>query len=287
MNYLYYPGCSLEGTAKEYDISTKVFMTALGVNLKEIPQWTCCGASAAWSSSFLLSMALPARVLALAEKTDSGLDVTTPCSACYLNLKKVTEKLQHDSVLSAQITEILQEENLVFSNTIKVKHLLQVMVQDIGIEHFQSRIKQSFAGKIIAPYYGCQVLRPYIIFDDPESPNSLEPFIKSTGAAVHQWDMGGKCCGANHINTKPEVGIKLVTAILEQARGADAIITVCPMCQMNLEAYQDKISQETGTKLLIPVLYVPQFFGLAMGLTPEELGLGLNLSYVDSFCKHQ
>jgi len=138
---------------------------------------------------------------------------------------------------------------------------------------------------VIAPYYGCQALRPYVVFDDPECPQSMEPLIEAIGAKVHHWDMGGKCCGASHTTTKPEVGIELVSAILKKAKGADAIVSVCPMCQMNLEAFQDKISEYRHEDLHIPVLYLPQLLGLAIGLTDKELCLDSNLSDLNGFLR--
>ena len=137
----------------------------------------------------------------------------------------------------------------------------------------------------IAPYYGCQCLRPYPVFDDPEVPQSMEPILHAVGASVHSWDMGGKCCGASHMTTKPDVGLELVVAILKEAKGADAIVTVCPMCQMNLEAYQKKISRKYKEDLEISILYLPQLLGMALGLSEKDVRLDLNLAVTDSFRK--
>ncbi|MBF0257366.1 MAG: hypothetical protein HQK62_00780 [Desulfamplus sp.] len=141
-----------------------------------------------------------------------------------------------------------------------------------------NHVKKCFDGFTFAPYYGCQCLRPYSVFDDPELPCSMEPLIKATGAKIHSWSMGAKCCGASHINTDPDVSLNLVKAILMNAKGADAIITVCPMCHMNLEAYQEKISSMCHEELKIPVLYLPQLIGLAMGMSNKDVRLDLNLS---------
>jgi heterodisulfide reductase subunit B len=140
------------------------------------------------------------------------------------------------------------------------------------------KVKVDLSHLTIAPYYGCQCLRPYLMFDDPEEPRSMEPLIRATGARVHPWQMGAKCCGASHMNTKMEVALELVHAILQAARGADAIATVCPMCQMNLEAYQDKIARRYGHASRVTILYLPQLLGMAFGLSDEALGLGLNLA---------
>jgi len=282
--YLYYPGCSLEGTALEYEISTRAVMNALGYELEEIEDWTCCGAGAAESVSQLLSLALPARNLAIAEKSENCNDILVPCSACYLNLKKVEEKTKKDPELREKLNTILNESGLKLKGEARVRHLLDILSVDVGADAIAREVqngtgvKRDFKGFKFAPYYGCQCLRPYTAFDDPEFPVSMEPLIEATGAKVHRWSMGAKCCGASHMNTDPEVSLNLVKAILLNARGADAVITVCPMCQMNLEAYQGKISSMCHENLKIPVLYLPQLIGLALGISHKELRLDLNLS---------
>lgn len=283
MKYLYYPGCSLEGTALEYNSSTRIFMQELGAELIELEDWTCCGASAAEATSYLLSLALPALVLAKAENMDGVKEILVPCSACYLNLKKVEEKIRKDQELLDQINIVLAEENLILNGRMKVRHLLDVVANDVGSKNIFTRLKKPLTNFIVAPYYGCQCLRPYSIFDDPEDPRSMEGVIKASGANIHQWNMGGRCCGASHMTTKPEVALELVAAILKAARGADAIVTVCPMCQMNLEAYQKKISGMCKEDLSMPILYLPQFLGLALGLSEQDVRLDMNLSITKAF----
>ncbi|MBW2572491.1 MAG: CoB--CoM heterodisulfide reductase iron-sulfur subunit B family protein [Deltaproteobacteria bacterium] len=283
MKYLYYPGCSLEGTALEYNASTQAFMQELEVDLLELEDWTCCGASAAEATSHLLSLALPAYILAMAEEMDGTKEILVPCSACYLNLKKVEEKSRKDPELLDKINTILKEKKLHFNGQARVRHLLDVVARDIGPEKIVTRVKNPFMDLSIAPYYGCQCLRPYTVFDDPEEPRSMEPVIEAVGAKIHPWNMGGKCCGASHMTTKPEVALELVAAILKAARGADAIVTVCPMCQMNFEAYQKKISRMWKEDLSMTILYLPQFLGLALGLSEQDLRLDLNLSITKAF----
>jgi len=283
VKYLYYPGCSLEGTALEYNLSTLAFMKAAGAELEEIDNWTCCGASAAESVSRLLSLSLSARNLALAEKMNGSREILVPCSACYLNLKKTAETVRTEPDILNKINIILGEEDLKLTGFVRVRHLLDVVSQDIGPGVLKNLKKRSFAGFSIAPYYGCQCIRPFKVFDDPEKPVSMEPLIKAADADVHQWAMGGRCCGASNMNTKMDIGIELVTAILKGAKGADAIVTVCPMCQINLEAYQKIISKRCGEDLNITVLYLPQFLGMAAGLSGEDLRLDLNLSVTGEF----
>ena len=283
MRYLYYPGCSLEGTALEYDLSTRSVLQAVGAELLEIEDWTCCGASAAEATSYLLSLALPARNLAIAERMDDISDLLVPCSACYLNLKKVAEKTRKDSETLKKVNAVLAEEQLQLQNRVNVRHLLDVIANDLGADKIRSLVKRPLSGLNIAPYYGCQCLRPYTVFDDPEVPHSMEPIIEATGAKVYRWNMGAKCCGASHMNTRMEVGIELVANILRGARDADAVVTVCPMCQMNLEAHQRKISAVSHEDLNTTILYLPQLLGLALGISEKKLGLNLNLSISDGF----
>ena len=283
MKYLYYPGCSLEGTAHEYDLSTRALMKAVGAELEELPDWTCCGASAAEPVSFLLSLLLPARNLAIAESMDDGRDILVPCSACYLNLKRVSEKVKKDADLHGRINTVLKEEDLELKGRTVTRHLLDVIANDIGPARIAALVQNPLKDLVVAPYYGCQCLRPYPVFDDPEKPQTMESLIKAIGATVHRWDMGAKCCGASNMNTKPDTARELVGSILMAARGADVIVTVCPMCQMNLEAYQNKISSYKNEDLHITILYLPQLIGLALGLTGQDLRIDLNLAITGTF----
>lgn len=278
MKYLYYPGCSLDGTAREYNQSTKSLMKRLDVELMELTDWSCCGASAAEFESRLLSLALPARNLAIAETMADDLDLLVPCSACYLNLKKVTETIRTDPAMLSTLNQILAEDGLKLTGRIHVRHPLDILSVDVGPTAIRERVISPLAGISIAPYYGCQCLRPYAVFDDPESPTSMNKLIEATGARIHEWDMGAKCCGASHMNTHHQAGITLVGAILSSARSADAIVTVCPMCQMNLEGYQNSISAQNQTDLQIPILYLPQVLGMAMGLSRKALQIDQNLT---------
>jgi heterodisulfide reductase subunit B len=269
MDYLYYPGCSLEGTAKEYDLSCRALFQALGCRLTDIPDWTCCGATAARCVDHLLSVVLPARNLALAEKMETGLDVLVPCSACYLNLKKARQDLLAGSDLRTQVNQVLAEEDLAVQGAVQIRHLLDVLSRDGAVARVAEMAENRMKGIVIAPYYGCQCLRPYAAFDDPEQPHAMDALIRATGADVLAWDVGAVCCGASTATTKPQVGRELVGRILDRAGDAHAVVTVCPMCQMNLERFQPRP---------VPVLYLPQFLGLALGMPGNSLGCGLNLS---------
>jgi heterodisulfide reductase subunit B len=283
MNYLYYPGCSLTGTAREYNTSTAVLMAALGARLTELEKWTCCGASAAAATSHLLTDALPAVNLAIAEAMDAEQAVLVPCSACYLNLKRVENEVYGHAQRLADVNALLAETGLHLEGKARVRHLLDVLSRDVGAEALQRRVTRDLSGFRIAPYYGCQCLRPYPVFDDPEAPTSMEPLIQATGAAVHPWEEGARCCGASHMNTKMPVALERVYRILRAARGADAVVTVCPMCQMNLEAYQDKLAARYGEDLRITILYLPQLLGMSLGVSAQDLGVPLNLAVTLEF----
>jgi heterodisulfide reductase subunit B len=278
MKYIYYPGCSLEGTALEYNLSTQAAMKALGAELVELEDWTCCGASAAEATSFLLSMVLAARNLALGERMDIDGDFLIPCSACYLNLRRVEEHVRQEADLLGKINDALREEQLQYKGGIRVRHLLDVIATDFDPARIAAKVTHKLSGLSVAPYYGCQALRPYGSFDDPEQPRSMEPVIEALGAEVHPWTVGSKCCGAALMSTKKDVALELTGAILKAAQGADCIVTVCPMCQMNLEAYQGAISKARGEDLGISILYLPQLMGLAFGLPKNELKMDLNIA---------
>ena len=192
--------------------------------------------------------------------------------------------LQHNyNIGKGDRIAILAENDLTVKGTARVRHLLDVLATDLGADAIRDMVTVDLSHLTIAPYYGCQCLRPYPVFDDPEEPRSMEPLIRATGARIHPWQMGAKCCGASHMNTKMDVALELVHAILQAARGADAIVTVCPMCQMNLEAYQHKIGRLKNEDLSISIIYLPQLIGLALGLSEQELRLDLNLAVTGAF----
>ncbi len=283
MRYAYYPGCSLEATAHEYDVSTRRVLERLGVELVEIPDWTCCGASAAEAVSELLSLALPARNLALAAKELPGLDVLVPCSACYLNLLRVIRKCGQDPNLHERVNQALSIDQLHLPEGIRVRHILDVLVNDVGSKRITGEASRFLEGVVLAPYYGCQILRPYPVFDDPERPRSMVGVLQALGATVLEWDYAGKCCGASLMATHQKAALRDVRNILEAAREADAIVTVCPMCHMNLEAYQkDALGNDYGSGRR-NIVYLPQLMGLAMGMSEKDMKLSGNLAVDPAF----
>lgn len=278
MNYAYYPGCSLQESAAEYDISTRAVLEKLGVEVREIPDWTCCGASAVEAVDWELSLALPARNLALSEKHYGNTPVLVPCSACYLNLLKVQEKAGESRQTAEEVNTLLARQGLAYTGANRVVHLLEVL-SGAMLDEISPRVVNPLTGLRVAPYYGCQILRPYHKFDDPERPTSMVGVLEEAGAEVWDWDMGNRCCGASLIMTHKGAAEQAVARIWEAARGADVIATVCPMCQMNLE------SCRPGGKKYAKgpaVVYLPQLLGLAMGLPREVVQLERNMVMTDT-----
>jgi len=276
MRYAYYPGCSLTESAVEFDVSTRAVMEFLGVELVEIPDWTCCGASAAEPVSKLMNYVLPARNLAITEKELDGIDVIAPCSACYLNLLKVNREIIGNRTLHGRVNEVLAASGITYGGSVEVRHILDVFINDIGAKIIEQKVTDNLEGMKIAPYYGCQILRPYPVFDNPREPSSMTGILEGLGAEIHEWDHGNKCCGASLMMGHRDVALKSVAAILSDAEGADAIVTVCPLCQMNLEAYQSQ-AEKLGAKP-VPILYLTQLMGMAFGLGDGAMLMEKNLT---------
>lgn len=272
MRYQYFPGCALKGTGRAYEESFLAVLRALGTEVRELDDWNCCGATAYMSVDELRSYALAGRNLAIAER--EGLDVIAPCSACYLVLNKTINGLKEHPELRAKVTDALKAGGLAYKGTAKVRHPLDVLVNDVGLEAIKKRITAPLSGLKLAAYYGCQVVRPYATFDDQHAPVTMDKLIAVSGAECVNWPMKTRCCGGSLTGTVPEAGLKLAYIILKEAkkRGAQAIVTPCPLCQFNLDGYQDQIAYKYE-RVDIPVLYFTQVLGLAMGLDPAGLGI--------------
>jgi heterodisulfide reductase subunit B2 len=279
MKYAYYPGCSLKTTGLQYDLSAKAVMRLFGSQMEEIDDWNCCGSTASDMISPLLSVSLAARNLAIAEERNATL--VTTCSSCFLNLYRVAKRLERDPELSRQLDEVLLSIGKRYHRTVKVRHLLDVIANDIGVDAVKARLKKSFAGLKVAPYYGCMTVRPYMEFDGPDLPNSMDSLVSAMGAEVIPFNMKTHCCGGVLINTKKNVGLKLVSDLLTAAASADFLVTVCPLCQMNLDAYQREAARFAGIKWSKPVLYLTQMMALAFDLPREDIRLDLNMVSAD------
>jgi heterodisulfide reductase subunit B len=275
MNYIYFPGCSLESTAKDYDASARAVMSALDHKLEELPDWNCCGATGADVVSHLLSIALPARNLAKAQ--EMGDQIVTTCSSCYLNLFRVNSHLATEPELQDELDIVLGEVGLHYEGKVRVRHLLELLVTDIGVEAIGQHVQRPLKGIRVAPYYGCLVVRPYAEFDGPDLPTSMDRLLTGLGATVVPYIMKTRCCGGVLMTTQKSIGLKLVGDLLSPIRDVDCVVTVCPLCQFNLEAYQREVGGQLGTSVHIPILYFTQLMGLAFGLPQEQLKLKAGL----------
>jgi len=252
-----------------------VFRT-LGVELEELEDWNCCGATAYMSIDEMKAFALASRNLALAERQNGNKSVmVTPCSGCYLVLSKTQRYYSEYDEVKEVIDKALESIGLNYSGSVRIKHPLDVIVNDIGLPTVMEKVRKPLFGLKIIPYYGCQIVRPYAVFDDAEDPTSLDKLIWSIGGKVIDWPLKTRCCGGSLIGTFEEIGVSLSFILLKEAkkRGADVIATVCPLCQFNLECYQREMEKKFNEKLGIPVLFFTQLLGLAFGLSEKELGL--------------
>ena len=278
MKYAYYPGCSLHATAKEFDASGRVVSRGLGLELLEIEDWSCCGATSAHATNHLLSIALPVRNLILAAK--SGLDVVAPCAACYNRLAVANMAMKNDEKVRRQINEVTGAD---YHGEVQVKSLLEVFAS-VEREHIKSQVANPLNGVKVACYYGCLLVRPPAVtgFDDPEHPVAMDEILQVCGAETVEWGYKTECCGASLGLSRESVALQLTHRILELAvaAGADCLACACPLCQSNLDARQEHVNRAFGTKFKLPVFYFTQLVGLAMGINDRELSL--NSHFVDT-----
>jgi heterodisulfide reductase subunit B2 len=280
--YSYYPGCSLEKNAAAYGISTMAVSDVLGITLEEIEDWNCCGATEYVSLNLMASYALIARNLAQATKNGGNKDLIAPCSACYLNLRKTDTYMYESPQLAEKVNTALAAGGLSYkAGTMHIRHLLDVIVQDIGYEAVASRVTRPLTGLRIAPYYGCMIVRPQLepTFDDPEYPTTLDLLMKSLGAEVVDYPMKAHCCGGHMTQISDATAFDMIHRLIKGAveYQADMIVTLCPMCQLNLDAYQNGMNQYFKTNYHMPVLYFTQAMGLAFGIDASKLGIGAEL----------
>lgn len=268
MKYAYYPGCSLKSTAKEFDESARAVCQQLDVQLEEIDGWVCCGASSGHSLDRWVSLALPARNMAIAEK--SGLDVAVCCAACFLRLMHTRHEVQADEKVRANVEELI---GMPYQAKQRVRHLLDIIGNEVGMEALQAKVKRPLSGLKVASYYGCYLVRPPKVthLDDPENPVLMDNIMKALGAEPVDWPGKVDCCGGSLSLTTRKVVTRLVGDIGESARaaGADVIATACPLCQANLDSRQ----ASNG----LPVLYFTELIGLALGLPGVGKWLGKHL----------
>ncbi len=272
MKYNYYPGCSLHGTAIDYQMSVEATFKSLGIELEEVDDWNCCGATAAASEDQKLALLLAARNIA--NCSSSGQDLAVSCNACYLRLHQVGRKMERHPAIAKEIEEAAGLQGLIkkVENT-QVKHILQLICEDVGFNKIAAKVSNPLKDLKVVSYYGCQLVRPSG-YDDAENPDSLDELLETLGAEVLPFHRKTKCCGAALIATNEPVALRMIKDIIgeAQSRGAHAIVVTCPLCEMNLDAYQSHVNRKYKTNFQMPIVYFTQLMGLAFGLPKKELG---------------
>jgi heterodisulfide reductase subunit B len=267
----YFPGCSAESTARDLHVSTAAVARALGIELVEPKGWTCCGATAGHQTDRFLAAALPAA--SLAKVRDQGLDMVVSCAACYNRMRVANHQIAADRGLRTAVADALGRD---YDGSVKVRHFLEVLLNDVGTDAIRAAVKRPLKGLAVACYYGCLLVRPPDVtgFDDPENPTSLDRIVTALGGKALDWPHKVECCGGGLSLSRTDVVVDLTDSILAmaQAAGAACIVVACPMCQINLDMRQLDIEKQRGKAYRMPVVYITQLLGLALGLSPKELG---------------
>jgi succinate dehydrogenase / fumarate reductase cytochrome b subunit len=259
----------------------------LGIEVTELTASSCCGAGVVGEADPEGALALSARTFAQAERL--GLNVMTICGTCQGVMGAANRKLKADPALLERVNRLLEPEGLTYRGTVQVKHLLWIVVREVGLEKLKDEVQVTLGDLKFAPFYGCYILRPSwdLDFDDPENPNSLEKVIRAVGAEPVDYSGKIKCCGFPLILEKEDIALAMDGANLKEAKdgGADAMVTPCPLCHMSLDIYQERAGRKVNAKLDLPVLHLSQMLGLAMGVPAEELGVRHHLVPVDSIVR--
>jgi len=284
MKYGYFPGCSLERNAAAYHISSMAVAKPLGMDFVEVEDWNCCGATEYVSLNLIASYALIARNLAQAAKDSTIAQLVAPCSACYLNLRKCDSYMAKSPALAEKVNTALAAGGLAYkAGTLRVRHLLDVMVNDIGCEAIAAKVTKPLKGLRVVPYYGCMIVRPgysgQASFDNVEQPDTLDKLLAALGAEVVPFSLKAACCGGHMTQISEATGFELIRRLVKSATDgrADLIATLCPMCQLNLDAFQGPMNRFCKTDYHMPVLYFTQLVGLALGIDAKALGIGSEL----------
>ena len=279
----YFPGCSLEGSSRDFGESVRAVAAALDVELAEVPDWGCCGASSAHALDRLLSVALPARILAQA--ATAGLDeVLAPCAACYNRLACARHELEKDAAMRGEVDAALADAEQTRPPATALPSELALRVRVLNILELLDRVKGGIAAAVKAPfarsvvcYYGCLLVRPphVVVCDRPEDPTSMDALVAAVGGQSIRWSFKTECCGAGLSLPRTSTVAKLAGRVVADAtaRKAEAIVVACPMCHSNLDLRRGAIDAALGRAHELPVLFITQVVGLALGLTEKELGL--------------
>jgi heterodisulfide reductase subunit B len=270
--YLIFLGCAVPYRVSSYEISSRKVLAKLGIELVELREFNCCGLPLDPVSHEMM-LILAARNLALAEQT--GLNILTLCPGCAGTLKKVNKTLKKDKALKEQINAHLAESELEFKGTVETKHILQVLIEDVGLEKIRNAVVKPLTMLKVAEHVGCHLLRPkdYIGFDDPEDPQTLKKLIEATGATCLEYLNETECCGAPSVGVSDKIALQLARDKLNHVKmvEAQALITICPFCHIMFDTNELRIERLFQETYGIPVLHYPQLLGLSMGMNPEEL----------------
>ncbi|TKJ36806.1 MAG: heterodisulfide reductase subunit B [Planctomycetes bacterium B3_Pla] len=287
MKIAYYPGCSLHSTGIEYDLSTKKVCEVLGIELAEIENWICCGASPAHQCDELMSVALPAKNMALAAQTDDVKELCAPCASCYSRLKFAQERLK-DADLRKNVEHVIAGE---YPDDMEILHVLDVVMEKVGLDTVAEKVVRSLGGVKVACYYGCLMTRPPKVTGrrQYENPTDMESVMAALGAEPLDWNMKTFCCGASFALTQTDVVLELTEKILADAEsvGANAVAVGCPLCHANLDGRQPQINEKFDTNYNTPIFYFTELMGLAFGISAKDLGLFKHLTNVDGFLKER
>jgi heterodisulfide reductase subunit B len=278
--YSFYPGCSSQkgASASNYLVSVESMCESLDIKLNPIPDWNCCSASIGYcGGGELPRLALSARNLALSEQHNPGQDVVASCAACWLATREAAERLEQDNQLMAETNQALAQAGLTFKNENKIRHMVEVIIEDIGYEELGKHVVKPLEGMKIAGYVGCQTNRPFGIEGESfENPKYLDKLVETLGGEpLENYDKKVSCCGGALAFSEPEKSQALIKDIIESAydAGAEMIVTPCPVCQMNVEVYQDQINEKYGTKFHMPVTYYSTLMSVAYGKNAKQAGL--------------
>lgn len=277
--FAYYPGCAAEATVREADRATRAVMDRLGIELVHFPNMSCCGAGVLHEERPNLSVAINARNFAIAEK--EGLPLLTICNTCLLTMLKSKMELDRNEALRKRVNASLAKFGLEYKGTVRITHLLWMLVDDFGLGELAKKIKRKLTGLKIAPFYGCHILRPEEVlgFEEGRDPTSLERVIEVTGATAVKYDERTDCCGFHIMLVKKEATVNMVADCLVGAgrTGADLVVTPCTLCQLTLDSYQYMADGKLEKKLHLPIIHLPQLIGLSLGMSLKDLGLNRHM----------
>ncbi len=275
MDYLYFPGCTLYTKAKNFDQTARDCSRLLGFELKELANWTCCGATFPLATDNLMALLPPSRILANAK--EEGSTLTTLCAVCFNVIKRTNRLIQNDQEKRDKINTFIEKN---YQGDLRILHYLEILKQDLGFSQLNEKVKKNLRGLKAAAYYGCMLLRPFeeMGFDDKERPTLFEEFLEALGAQAIDFPFKVECCGSFQSVGAPEIATECAYKILSSAmrNGAEVVVSTCPMCTFNIDQKQADIRKKYLDFKSIPILYFTQVLGMAMGIDPGSLGFDQN-----------